>query len=103
MENNNGILEKSNILQPQLNRIQSLIDIIYLINVTWLYVFSLVYPLFGIIFGLIISQGSISTTGKKIGRTCLILGVINIALLIITIILIIIFGSVLSNLIPYSI
>ncbi|MCX7785934.1 MAG: hypothetical protein N2201_06935 [candidate division WOR-3 bacterium] len=103
MEELKSNLEKNNLLQSQLTRIQSLIDIIYLVNVTWLYVFSLIYPLFGIIFGVIISQGSISQYGQKIGRTCLILGVVNLVLLIISVVIFIALGGVLSKLIPYSI
>lgn len=105
MENLNITSEKQDMLHPQFKRIQSLIDIIYLVNVTWLYVFSLIYPLFGIIFGVVIFQGSISEQGKKIGRTCLILGIINIGLFIIAITLFIVLGGILSNLsnlIPYS-
>ena len=89
-------------MQQQAGRIQSLIDILYLTNVTWLYVFSLIYPLFGIIFGIIISTGSISLPAKKIGRLCLILGIINIVLSILIFIVFILIGGVLSKFNPYS-
>ncbi len=90
-------------MQMQAGRMQSLIDMMYLLNVTWLYIFSLVYPLFGIIFGVILLQGSLSPQGKKIGRTCLILGIVNIALCIITFLIFVVFGGLLTKYIPYSI
>jgi hypothetical protein len=89
-------------MQAQAHRIQALIDMNYLINNTWLYVFSLIYPLFGIIFGLILYQGSISSCGKKIGRTCLILGVINLALALIFVAIFVIIGGIFSRYIPNS-
>ncbi len=91
------------IMLLQSGRIQTLIDMLYLFNVTWLYVFSLIYPLFGIIFGIILYQGSISASSKKLGRTCLILGIINLVLVIICVTIFVIIGGVLSNFIPYSI
>jgi hypothetical protein len=90
-------------MQNQAGRMQALIDILYLTNTTWLYVFSIIYPLFGIIFGIILSQGSLSEQGKKIGKTCLILGIVNLALVVILVVLIIVLGSALTKMIPYSI
>lgn len=90
-------------MQTQAGRMQALIDILYLTNTTWLYTFSLIYPLFGIIFGVILLQGSLSEQGKRIGKTCLILGIVNLALVIISVILIIVLGGALTKMIPYSI
>jgi hypothetical protein len=90
-------------MQQQAGRMQSLIDMLYLVNVTWLYVFSLIYPLFGIIFGVILLQGSISQQGKKLGRTCLILGIVNIALVVIFFIIFALVGGFISKMIPYTI
>jgi hypothetical protein len=90
-------------MQNQAGRMQALIDILYLTNTTWLYVFSIIYPLFGIIFGIILSQGSLSEQGKKIGKTCLILGIVNLVLVVISVILILVLGSALTKMIPYSI
>ena len=81
----------------QTSRTQALIDILYLTNVTWLYVFSLIYPLFGIIFGVIILTGSISDKGKRIGRICLILGIINIVISILGLVLLLVFSRYLTD------
>jgi hypothetical protein len=89
-------------LQPQTNRLQSLIDILYLTNVIWLYVFSLIYPLFGIIFGIILSAGGISKPTKKVGRICIILGVVNIILFILVLIVLILAGNLFSRFNPYT-
>jgi hypothetical protein len=90
------------IMQQQAHRIQAIIDMQYLINTTWLYAFSLIYPLCGIIFGLILSQGAISSFGKKIGHTCLILGIINLVLALIFVIIFVVIGGIFSKYIPNS-
>ncbi|MEO0083286.1 MAG: hypothetical protein ABIK33_02730 [candidate division WOR-3 bacterium] len=87
----------------QSERLPTLIDILYLVNVVWLYVFSLIYPFFGIIFGIILNQASISESAKKIGRTCLILGVINIGLIIIFSLFFVFLSGFLTKFIPESI
>jgi len=89
------------VMQLQAGRIHSLIDILYVMNVTWLYIFSLIYPLFGIIFGIILSSGSISDAGKKIGRICLVLGIINIILSILIVVAFIFIGGIFSKFSPY--
>lgn len=89
-------------MQQQAHRIQALIDMQYLLNTTWLYIFSLIYPLFGIIMGLILYQESLSSYGKKIGRICLILGVINLVLALIFVVIFVIIGGMFSKYIPYS-
>lgn len=94
--------QTSQIEKTQTDRTQALIDILYLTNITWLYVFSLIYPLFGIIFGIIISSGSNSDKGKRIGRICLLLGVINIVLAILGLIVFLIFGRFFTNLIGWG-
>jgi len=93
----------NDIMNKQSGRLQALIDILYLTNTSWLYVFSILYPLFGIMFGVILYQGSLSEQGKKIGKTCLILGLINLVLVAVVIIIIILVGGTLSKIIPYSI
>lgn len=97
-----NIIPNQIILTNQTNRIQSLVDILYLMNVSWLYVFSLIYPLFGIIFGVILLTGSIAPQAKKIGRICLILGIINIVLSIILIVILILVSNIFSKFNPYS-
>ncbi|MEO0114701.1 MAG: hypothetical protein ABIK93_04430 [candidate division WOR-3 bacterium] len=96
--------QKSAITIPENQNIRAsaLIDILYLTNVTWLYVFSLIYPLFGIIFGVIISTGSISEKGKRIGKICLILGIINIGLSVLILIVLAIFRHLLTDLIGWT-
>jgi hypothetical protein len=86
----------------QETRAQTLVDILYLTNVTWLYTFSLIYPLFGIIFGVIISTGAISKQAKRIGKICLILGIVNIALFVLGLVVILLFSRFLTDLIGWS-
>ena len=88
--------------ESQASRTQALIDIIYLTNVTWLYVFSLIYPLFGIIFGVIILTGSVSDKGKRIGRICLIIGIINIVISILGLVLLLVFSRFLNDWIGWN-
>jgi hypothetical protein len=97
--NNTGQIQTEPIISnSQGNRAQALVDILYLTNVTWLYVFSLIYPLFGIIFGVIILTGAISNPAKRIGKICLILGFINIALFVLSLVLILLFSRFLTDL-----
>lgn len=90
------------IIQPQSNRIQALIDILYLTNVTWLYIFSLIYPFLGIVFGIIFLTGSKAQPTKKIGRICLILGIINFVLSILILIVFLLVGNIFSRFDPIS-
>ncbi|MEO0131963.1 MAG: hypothetical protein ABIK73_03380 [candidate division WOR-3 bacterium] len=69
--------------EPQKERIGTLIDIFYISNLVWLYIFSLVYPLFGIIVGSILYSSALTNQTKKIGRICIILGAVNIILAIV--------------------
>ncbi len=73
-------------------RLKATVDILYLFNVTWLYVFSLLYPLVGIVMGIILRAGSLSEKGKRIGMIALILGIINIVVCIIIFVIILIVG-----------
>ena len=71
------------LIDPRLDeRWKSLVDILYLGSVTWLYVFSAIYPVVGLFFGILLLSGSISPGGRKVGRVCLILGIINAVLVI---------------------
>lgn len=88
--------------ENQKNRVQALIDILYLTNVTWLYVFSIIYPLFGIILGVIILTSSISDKGKRIGKICLILGIVNIVISILGLIVLVVLSRYFNNLIGWS-
>lgn len=73
-------------------RWKSLVDILYLGSVTWLYVFSAIYPVMGLFFGILLLSGSVSPGGKKVGRVCLILGIINAVLVILFLTLILALG-----------
>lgn len=78
---------------PRLNeRWRSLVDILYLGSVTWLYVFSTIYPVVGLFFGILLLSGSVSPNGKRVGKVCLILGIINTVLVIIFLILVMALG-----------
>lgn len=90
------------ILNGQEKRAQALVDILYLFGVTWLYVACLIYPLYGIIFGVIITASSISDKAKRIGKICLILGIINIVLSIIVLIILLVFSRFLNDLIGWG-
>ncbi|UCG43443.1 MAG: hypothetical protein JSU73_02150 [candidate division WOR-3 bacterium] len=68
------------VLQKQAERWHALIDILYLTQVIWLYVFSALYPFLGLFYGIVLMSGSVSAKSKRIGRVCLILGIINLAL-----------------------
>ncbi len=68
------------VLPKQAERWHALIDILYLTQVIWLYVFSALYPFIGLFYGIVLMSGSISAKSKRIGRVCLILGIINLVL-----------------------
>lgn len=70
----------------QHERWQALVDILYLTQLTWLYVFAAIYPFFGLFYGILLISGSISPRAKRVGRVCLILGIINLALAIVAVI-----------------
>lgn len=81
------------IADPRLNeRWKSLVDILYLGSVTWLYVFSTIYPVVGLFFGVLLLSGSVSPGGKKVGKVCLILGIINTILVILFLTLVLALG-----------
>ncbi len=62
-------------------RWQSLVDILYLSQVTFLYVFSAVCPAVGLLLGVLFLDGSLTARSKRIGKACLVLGMINTALI----------------------
>lgn len=64
----------------QQERAHALVDILYLMQVVWLYVFAAVYPFVGLAYGIILTAGSLSPKAKRIGRVTLILGIINLGL-----------------------
>lgn len=79
-------------------RKSTLIDIVYLLVLVWLYFISLVYPLAGIVLGIVLLSAGSTEDTKKHGRICLILGVVNVALFLMLMVLAITLGGVMSNL-----
>jgi ABC-type uncharacterized transport system YnjBCD permease subunit len=71
------------LLPRQSERWQTLVDMLYLTQLFYFYVFSAVYPFFGLIYGILLLAGGISAKARKVGRICLILGIINLALFLI--------------------
>ena len=82
------------VAEPRLTeRLSALVDILYLSQVTWLYVFSLLYPAMGLFYGILFLTGSISEKSKKVGRICLILGIMNTALVLIAVVTLGVLGA----------
>ncbi len=80
-------------VEPRLTeRWLALVDILYLSQVVWLYVFSLLYPVMGIFYGILFLAGGVSAQAKKVGRICLILGIINAVLVIIAVVMMLVLG-----------
>ena len=67
----------------QTERMYAMVDILYLVQLVALYMVSAVYPFFGLLYGILLVAGSLSKKAKKVGRICLILGIINLGLCII--------------------
>ncbi len=70
----------------QAERWHALIDILYLMQVAWLYVFAAIYPFMGLFYGILLLAGGLTPKTKRIGRIVLILGIINLALTIVAVI-----------------
>ncbi len=70
----------------------AIIDILYLTQVTWLYLLAAIYPFVGILYGILLLAGGIDPKTKRIGRVCLIIGIINTALVIAILIVVVIVG-----------
>lgn len=60
-------------------------DILYVTQVTWLYVFSALYPFMGIFYGVLLMVASVTPKAKRIGKVCLILGIINTVLFVLAV------------------
>jgi hypothetical protein len=73
-------------LAPALaERFGVLVDILYLTQVVWLYVFAAVYPFMGLFYGILFLVGARNDKTKKMGRVLLILGIINTVLFIVAV------------------
>ncbi len=84
--------EATQLLPRSLDRWHVLIDVLYLTQVTWLYVFSLLYPLVGLFYGILLLAGSVSDRSKRIGRVCLILGIVNTVLIVVALVGVLVLG-----------
>jgi len=68
------------LLPRQVERWQALVDILYLSQLFAFYVFSALYPFMGLFYGILLLAGGVAPKTKKVGRICLILGIINLGL-----------------------
>lgn len=68
------------ITAKQHERWLTLIDVLYLLQLFAVYLLSAIYPFFGLAYGILFMSGGLTPRTKKIGRVCLILGIINLAL-----------------------
>jgi hypothetical protein len=75
-------------------RWHALIDMLYLTQVTGLYLLSGLYPFMGVLYGILLLVGGRTPKTKRIGRICLILGIINTALFIIATVVLVVLGVV---------
>ena len=82
-------------------RRRSLVDLMYLLVSAWLYVISLVYPLIGIVFGIVFLTWATTDDVRRVGRVCLILGIVNVALVLLAAGLMLALGGLASSL-PFS-
>lgn len=79
----------------------ALLDILYLMSLIWLYLMAFIVPLAGIVTGIVFSSAAGTEETKRIGRICLILGIISIFLYFLFIMVIISVGGLLLQL-PFS-
>jgi len=82
-------------------RKRSLVDALYLLVSVWLYVVSLLYPLVGIVLGVVFMNWASTDDVRRMGRICLVLGIINVALVLLTVGLMVMLGGITSSL-PFS-
>lgn len=79
----------------------ALFDFLYVLVHVWLYVFSLFYPLVGIILGIVLMSAASTEEVRRAGRVCLILGIVNAVLLLVALVILIAFGSFFGSL-PFA-
>jgi|GEM_PF-1808974 len=82
-------------------RKRSLVDLMYLLVSVWLYVISLAYPVIGIVFGVVFMTWASTDDVRRMGRVCLILGIVNTALILLVVGLMLALGGLASSL-PFS-
>ena len=88
-------------VSPYEQRKKSLVDILYLLLLTWLYLLSLVYPLVGIVLGIVLLTWATTEDVKRVGKVCLILGIVNVVLVLIVLGTAIAIGGFMASL-PFS-
>lgn len=82
---------------PKRVRFEATIDILYLLNLTFLYIYSVVSPLIGLIFAIILKTGAISERAKKVGNTCLIISLICLGVWVVLFVIIIVIAAVVGS------
>ena len=82
-------------------RKRSLVDLMYLLVTAWLYAVSLIFPLVGFVFGFVFLTWATTDDVRRMGRVCLILGIVNIALVLLAVGLMLALGGLASSL-PFS-
>ncbi len=82
---------------PKRVRFDATIDILYLLNLTFLYIYSVVSPLIGLIFAIILKTGALSERAKKIGNTCLIISLICLGVWVVLFVIIIVIAAVVGS------
>lgn len=99
------VVEAQTITRPEVkseaqeNRFRVTVDLLYLWMLVTFYVMSFLYPLFGIVLGAVFMTSSLHPQAKKVGRICLILGIINLVLVIIFFIGFVLVGGLLGRLV----
>ena len=83
--------------QPERRRL-AFFDIAYLLLVISLYAGCLFSPLLGIVLGIALMSAGATEETRRVGRVCLILGIANAVLVVITMIGMIAVGGVVSRL-----
>jgi uncharacterized membrane protein len=69
--------------EPRLTeRWHAVVDFLYLSQVTYFYIFSALYPGVGLFYGILLLAGGVTPKTKRIGRICLILGIVNTVVVI---------------------
>ncbi|MEO0108822.1 MAG: hypothetical protein ABIK62_06610 [candidate division WOR-3 bacterium] len=88
-------------LSSSAGRKETLIDLLYLLVLFGLYTSALIYPLVGIILGIVLVTWSGTEATRRVGRTCLVLGVINAILVLLVLVLVVALGSLAAHL-PFA-
>ncbi|MEO0082531.1 MAG: hypothetical protein ABIL25_09645 [candidate division WOR-3 bacterium] len=75
-----SLTETADLLPRQKERWQALVDVLYLMQLFAVYLMSALYPFFGLFYGILFMTGGIAPKTKRIGKVCLILGIINLGI-----------------------